>query len=276
VPLPFAFGFMGVSYPTGATLHVSSNGSLSFTNAVNPALSTDYTSSCPLPDPLHGAALFPLWQDLASTDAAQPVEGIFTSVSGSAPFRTLAIEWRMHQHGIGVAGDVHFEVRLYETTGRIEFAYPAVNGAGATAAVGIQQGSLAGEATNTFECHAPVPPITANKFEVFTPGTPFIDGPAEVGQQLTAGSGSFTGSPAPTTGLTWQRCDGSGVSCADILGATGTAYTVSPLDLGHELRVVATASNAAGSTNTISDTTAAVQPIPPPRRLIQWARRQAR
>src|SRR5262249_47171352 len=60
-----------------------------------------------------------------------------------------------------------------------------------------------------------------------TPGPPFTPGPAELGQQLTCNTGSWTGSP--TFEFEWRR-DGQ-----PITGATSAQYTVVADDVQHQL-----------------------------------------
>jgi hypothetical protein len=86
---------------------------------------------------------------------------------------------------------------------------------------------------------------------------PTVSGTPQVGQTLTAGTGAWTGGPA-SFAFQWQRCDASGVSCVDIGGATGGTYVVGSADVGSTLRVVVTATNAAGSASASSAPTAAV------------------
>src|SRR4029078_12619972 len=92
---------------------------------------------------------------------------------------------------------------------------------------------------------------------------PRISGSATVGSTLTAGQGSWTGSP---TGYAyqWVRCSRGGVlpsgaDCAAIGGATTTKYVVATADVDHRLRVRVTASNADGSKNGRSNATALVR-----------------
>jgi hypothetical protein len=94
---------------------------------------------------------------------------------------------------------------------------------------------------------------------------PTITGTPTEGSQLTATTGTWARSPTTTT-LRWQRCDQSGTptSCADLAGATSTTYTPIAADVGHKLRVVATATNAAGTTTAASSPTAQVAPKPAP------------
>jgi hypothetical protein len=88
---------------------------------------------------------------------------------------------------------------------------------------------------------------------------PSISGTPRVGQQLTAGEGTWTGSPT-SFAYQWQRCDADIVSCADVVGSTGKTYGLGLADLGYRLRVKVTAKNAKGSTTANSALTTIVAP----------------
>jgi hypothetical protein len=71
---------------------------------------------------------------------------------------------------------------------------------------------------------------------------------------------------SPTIGHRWQtNVPPSGI-WADVMGANARTYTPVAADVGHRLRCVATATNAAGSTDAYSQATDAVvaAPTPPP------------
>jgi RHS repeat-associated protein len=88
---------------------------------------------------------------------------------------------------------------------------------------------------------------------------PAISGIAGEGQTLTAGTGSWEGTPAISYAYQWQSCDSLGESCMDVAGATGSTYVIGPSDVGDTLRVVVTAKNSAGSTSATSPDTEVVQ-----------------
>jgi Subtilase family len=73
---------------------------------------------------------------------------------------------------------------------------------------------------------------------------PTISGQASVGQTLTANAGTWTESPSAYA-YQWQRCDSKG-TCVTLPNTTAQ-YTTEEADLSHTLRVLVTASNAAGS-----------------------------
>ena len=54
---------------------------------------------------------------------------------------------------------------------------------------------------------------------------PNVTGTAQVGETLTADEGQWTGTGQITYAYQWIRCDAQGGSCADISGATSSAYT---------------------------------------------------
>ena len=84
---------------------------------------------------------------------------------------------------------------------------------------------------------------------------PAITGAARVGQKLTASAGTWTGSPPIVFSHQWERCH---PGCSPIQGARSTAYTPIGADQGDRLAVIVTASNSAGSSQTLSAQTGAV------------------
>jgi subtilisin family serine protease len=89
---------------------------------------------------------------------------------------------------------------------------------------------------------------------------PTIAGTAQVGQVLSASTGTWTESP---TGYAyqWQRCDSAGANCSEVSGATSQTYTIGAGDLAATLRASVAASNSAGASPAASSSqTAIVQP----------------
>ena len=80
---------------------------------------------------------------------------------------------------------------------------------------------------------------------------------------MTEHHGEWTNSP---TGYTyrWMRCSSTGTSCMAIGGATNQTYVPVAEDVGHELRVTETASNAGGSGSPAESkaTAVVVPPVP--------------
>ena len=77
-------------------------------------------------------------------------------------------------------------------------------------------------------------------------------GPAHDGQTLSADPGNWNATGTPTYTYQWQRCDAAGNNCQDIPGATHSTYTPTAADVGGTVRVVVTATNAAGATSSVS------------------------
>jgi hypothetical protein len=76
---------------------------------------------------------------------------------------------------------------------------------------------------------------------------PTISGLTTDGQILTAAAGTWSGTLPISYGYQWQVCNAGGEACKDIAGAVESALTLSPNLVGSTLRVVVTATNAAGS-----------------------------
>jgi streptogramin lyase/type II secretory pathway pseudopilin PulG len=87
---------------------------------------------------------------------------------------------------------------------------------------------------------------------------PGISGEAQPGEVLTASTGSWAGTPAPTYTYQWQDCDEAGEGCTDIEGATSQEYTVAASDEGHTVEVLVTATNSQGSAQASSEPTSVV------------------
>ncbi len=86
---------------------------------------------------------------------------------------------------------------------------------------------------------------------------PTISGTPQVGQELRADPGTWTGTPQ--FGYQWQRCDVNGANCAVVSGATSQSYGVRTADVGGTLRVEVGATNVNGTARTTSDRTEVVR-----------------
>lgn len=75
---------------------------------------------------------------------------------------------------------------------------------------------------------------------------PVVHGRAQVGEELHAGRGRWSGAPESFT-YQWQACDQLEEQCSDIEGADDRVFQVRTGDVDGLLRVVVTATNAQGS-----------------------------
>jgi len=143
IALPFPVTFYDQTF---FSVGISSNGNLQFTGAN----AEDFFNECPLPTALVTDLIAPFWEDLHDEDTANG-QGVFTSVSGTAPNRIFNIEFRENVFGVGGPPVLDFEVRLHEDTPNFEIIYGALNGnTGDSAAVGAQRDT--GSHFTQFEC----------------------------------------------------------------------------------------------------------------------------
>jgi GH25 family lysozyme M1 (1,4-beta-N-acetylmuramidase) len=89
---------------------------------------------------------------------------------------------------------------------------------------------------------------------------PTIAGAPEAGQLLAAVPGAWEGGKPLKFSYKWTRCDAAGANCTAISGAAAESYRPVSADVGHALKVVATATSAAGSATAVTPPTSAVTP----------------
>ncbi len=82
------------------------------------------------------------------------------------------------------------------------------------------------------------PTPIVREVKMLTP--PVVTDTPRVGVEVTATAATWQDAGAPVQGPThqWMRCDGSGLACEQITGATGSSYVPVPADLGATLKVV--------------------------------------
>ncbi|HEY6063697.1 MAG TPA: T9SS type A sorting domain-containing protein, partial [Chitinophagaceae bacterium] len=143
ITLPFTYNAYDLPY---TQVRACSNGNLQFTTN-----NTAFSNICPLPATGMGVAFHPHWDDLHT--GRLPAEGIYTSVTGSAPNRIFNIEWRAEYFfPTSFATVVNFEARIFEGQQRVDFIYGSVLNNGVSASIGVQSEPTA-QAT-TFSCNA--------------------------------------------------------------------------------------------------------------------------
>src|SRR5437870_3109703 len=142
IALPFPLTFYDQTF---FSVKISSNGNLQFTDA------NDSPFGACLPYMFMSDLIAPYWADLYDGDADSG-QGVFTSVSGTAPNRIFNIEFRENLCCSGGPPMLNFEVRLHEDTPNFEIIYGALNGnTGDNATVGAQRDT--GSHFIQFECN---------------------------------------------------------------------------------------------------------------------------
>jgi len=138
IELPFVYYLYGVPY---TSVNASSNGNLQFSGNNTSHQNPPWIPRC-LPASDFNNTIFAFWKDLDLRLTAYPLNGIFTSVTGTAPNRVFNIEWRACIFASGGCGGgmANFEVRLFERQNRFEIVYGNVFNNNWPASVGVQRG----------------------------------------------------------------------------------------------------------------------------------------
>lgn len=158
-------------------------------------------------------ALAPFYDDMTTRSGSDPLgNSIKYQVSGTAPFRTLTVEWDGMAVYQNTSPDLNFQVRIYETTGVIEFNYETMNrgtvnfsytlGINSTALgnpptasqLRTQQTENSTSFSNTVQNNLSAMPLAFSRIQ-FTPSVP------------TAASGSLTlsGISSTSMNLSWPN-----------------------------------------------------------------------
>jgi hypothetical protein len=164
------------------------------------------------------------------------------SWSGTTPI-SFAYAWQRCDSsgsscaGISGASSQTYTITIDDLNHTLRVAVTATNSSGSSTATSGHTASVTGA----------TPPHNTD--------LPHITGSATVGSKLTATNGTWSGTTPITYAYAWSRCSSTGASCAPIGGATSQTYTVTTADSAHTLRVVVTATNAAGSAQATSAAT---------------------
>ena len=152
ISLPFPVTFYDQVFNS---VQVSSNGYLVFTSAAT------YGFCVPTPDANN--LILPASKDMYTGDSSSG-QGVFTSISGTAPNRIFNIEWRtVYCCTDGLAPVNNFEVRLYEGQRRIDFIYGA-NGGLNYNGIGVQRDT--GSQSTVVSCSSLPDPGTQYTFTI--------------------------------------------------------------------------------------------------------------
>jgi sugar lactone lactonase YvrE len=111
---------------------------------------------------------------------------------------------------------------------------------------------IADSGNNRVEEWVPAASAPSNTAVPSVTGAPY----AEV--TLNASSGTWIGSPRPSYGYQWQRCNTGGGECVNITDATSHEYILGESDIGKTVRVVVIAENSNGSATASSSPTATI------------------
>jgi hypothetical protein len=218
----------------------------------------DYNPALPETDPNQGGILYPVVDGLlgrydAAIDRAKAPLVQLTSAQIAA---TLAQQsaWAAHV----AAGDV----TAWLQDGRLHVK----NASGQPVDVpltGTTVGDLYAGQRSGWKTIAPGAEEVLAPDEPANAAAPTIDGTPRAGEQLTARTGRWTGTPTIDHGFQWQRCDANGQACRSIAGATGVAYVPGAADVGATLRVVVSAGNWIASVSQATSAATGVVARPP-------------
>jgi hypothetical protein len=199
------------------------------------------------PTPVVGAAA-PTNTNAPGITGSAVVGGVLTGSRGTWKGATgYAYQWeRCDSSGNGCAAitpgatALTYTVRKADGGHELVFQVTATNAAGGTPAVSGPTSLIPGSGpTNNV--------------------VPTVSGTAALGSPLTGTKGTWTN--ATSVAFRWMRCDNAGNNCIPISpGGSGLYYTPQVADLGHELELRVTATNASGSTAAYSNPTDPVAP----------------
>ncbi len=244
---------------TGARLRVRVTASNITGSATAQSLPTTVVPGAPPPPAAPANTALP-------TVAGSPVVGQTLTAApgtwtGTQPI-TLAYQWRRcNSAGASCADIAGAQSQTYILT---------AGDAGSTVRVRVTASNNGGSAeasslaTNVVTGPPPPPPPPPPPVAPANTALPTLAGTAMVGQPLSAGPGTWTGTQPITFTYQWRRCTALGVGCVDIAGATANNLTLTVLELGSTLRVAVRASNAAGQSTAVSPASAVVLPLPTP------------
>lgn len=165
--------------------------------------------------------------------------------SGSAPI-SYSYQWELCNaagascKAISEAVGATLKLSPVDVGSTVRLAVTATNAAGSTTATSPASGLIA----------ALLPSNTS---------LPTIGGLLKLGKELSASTGSWSGTTPMTFAYQWQLCNPLGGGCANIAKATSSTFLLGALDVGGTLRVIVTATNAAGSTPATSAATGLIE-----------------
>jgi hypothetical protein len=232
-------------------LAVSSTGR--YLIATSPRLTTDPMVTYP-PYPLSGATNSPTNTGTVSVIDLEPTALSVSIAPASEPTNQTI------QH----SADFSFAASDAVTTVQCSLDNAALGPC--TTAATASYGSL-GSGTHTFTVEVTdATGATAQATDTWTVNSapantslPKISGTAQHGRKLTATTGVWSGTPTPTYGYRWYRCNAKGKRCKAISKQTKSRYAVTAADVGSRLQVAVEATNSIGSASATSAATKTVR-----------------
>ena len=121
IAIGFSFKFDTINY---THFKASSNGWITFDTTLNPSAFLNRTNGLKLNSGVR-SVVAPLWDNLDGTGGAGSYE-----LTGTSPSRILTFEWKNWKWDINATSAVmSFQVKLYETSNKIEYVYKQETGA---------------------------------------------------------------------------------------------------------------------------------------------------
>jgi len=200
----------------------------------------------------------------ASRDRRPPTTPSSLAVSGASA-SSFTVSWRASTDRSGVSGyDVWLNGSAAGKTSTLSYSFYSLT-CGTSYTVAVDAYDTAGNHSSRASITASTSACASTATAPQNSTPPSISGTPQVGQTLTAATGSWTGTAPITYAYQWQDCDSAGANCVATSGASST-YALSSADQGHTIRVRVTGSNSAGSSSATSAQTTVVQaaPAPPP------------
>lgn len=136
LPIGFSFKFNNVDY---SKLNVNVNGFITFGNGFDSVVADKYSInklSKGLEPNLNRPIIAPLWDDLSILDN----NFLLYKLEGTAPNRVFTIEWaEVHWNFNDLQTSISFQLKLFETSNKIQFIYNPLNNApkNPSASIGI-------------------------------------------------------------------------------------------------------------------------------------------
>lgn len=121
VPIGFSFAYNGVVY---SNVSINTKGAICFVNTPIDCLNWTNGNLFAVATPPN--VVTPWWDDF-QVDTLIPQSGGYTSVTGASPNQVFTVEWHQIQDFGGADDHFTFQVKLYETSNRIEFHYGPVS-----------------------------------------------------------------------------------------------------------------------------------------------------